>query len=288
MQCHEPVVCFNYSRSGDGEVLREVFACNCECCNRVRLFDLIYLYLANKKLRILTLFFYFIGWKQLKPVCYTSFTSHDLTYEAGCRCEEGETAIHNNVSIPAPTPVLVFETPEPTPESREERVADCVETAWLQEHGHNDGILRERGNSRVLCIPGLPCGTAGHMVRHCDRQSPASCKLRTYAEICSRRDDCTYGFKAVSRLRNKYDWNAVKSVDGDGTSIQLTSVSVSPESRRFSTSYAIAHAADWLGGLGLGSVCDYVLEGILWMNGQEKNFWKYVQAIRSVQSISQQ
>ncbi|KAI0557777.1 hypothetical protein FGB62_262g03 [Gracilaria domingensis] len=165
-------------------------------------------------------------------------------------------------------------------------VPDCVEMTWLKKHGHSDGILREREASRVVCIPGLPCGTPGHLLRHCRRGSPLSCQLRTYGDICTGRGDCKYRFTNVSRLRNQYDWSAVKRIEGNGESLQLTSVSVSPDSRRFSTSYAIAHVADWLGGVGLGVVCDYVVVVALPVNDCGRRFWQYVHAVLDSQSFS--
>ncbi|CAN8068835.1 unnamed protein product [Agarophyton chilense] len=141
-------------------------------------------------------------------------------------------------------------------------VPDCVETAWLKQHGFSHGILHERCSSSVLCIPGLPCATAGHLLRECDAVT-ISCNLRTYEHICEQRDDCMYRCAEVSRLSNSVDWSVVRSAGPNGSSISLTSLSVHPYGGRLSVSYGVAYVADLLNTHGFGHICDFVVLSML-------------------------
>ncbi|KAI0558490.1 hypothetical protein FGB62_207g07 [Gracilaria domingensis] len=67
----------------------------------------------------------------------------------------------------------------------ESLVADCVETAWLKKNGFAHGILKERGVSKVWCIPGLPCATEGHLLAECDAHG--ACELVPYSQAFAFR-----------------------------------------------------------------------------------------------------
>ncbi|CAN8071067.1 unnamed protein product [Agarophyton chilense] len=176
-----------------------------------------------------------------KPMCL--FTHQGETVKTGCLCQRLE------------KPWVVVQTSDPN----EDVVADCVETSWIQQHGLEKGILRKRSASNVLCIPELPCATAGHMLRYCTSFHSTSCRLRTYADICAERKDCTTDFVPVSRLRNSFDWSIVQSKFADGERMELTSVSVIKDSSPFSFSFVLAFIADWLSTQGLGAACDFLL-----------------------------
>lgn len=126
----------------------------------------------------------------------------------------------------------------------------CVSTKWVQDNGYGDAILRRGSFASVLCIPGLPCATAGHVVRSCEG---GNCRLRTYKQVCETRSDCVESAMEVSQLSHQFDWSVVKSGD-----LRLTSLSMNANSSVFSISRTIAHLTDWLNSNGLGFVSDHI------------------------------
>lgn len=125
--------------------------------------------------------------------------------------------------------------------------APCVSTDWLRREGLIDATIRQAGPADVLCIPGLPCGTHGHMVR--DYKS----NLITYRDACRLRTDCVESRMEVSQLSHSFDWSRVRSVDGK---LSLTSLSVHPDSKTWATDRLIATLADHLNRSGFGFVCN--------------------------------
>jgi len=135
---------------------------------------------------------------------------------------------------------------------------NCVATDWIENNGHSDGIFKKMGNSRVLCIPDFPCGTAGHMIRVCDRAQ--ACQLKTYAQVCESRGDCTESVMPVSQLRHSYDWSRVSSSScASSGSLYLTSVSKHPDASEYSLSTIIAFFGDTLNRNGLGLFTDVLI-----------------------------
>ncbi len=133
----------------------------------------------------------------------------------------------------------------------------CVETEWLVNHGHEKGIAHRYGKSLTYCIEGLPCGTAGHLLRRCDVDGK-DCRLVSYAEVCNESDArCLMKSVEVSRLRHGYDWSSVTQ-----SSLELTSVSQHPTAKSMSTSRLIAIVADGLSRHGLGVVLDAIISGV--------------------------
>ena len=128
---------------------------------------------------------------------------------------------------------------------------DCISTKWLRRNGYGHGILRSGGSTRVLCLPGLPCGTPGHVLRHCQG---SNCVLRTYSEICDSRADCTETELEVSQLRHDFDWSVLSA----GT-LTMTSVSMHPHAKFISTSRIIAHLGYILNRMGYGVVSDSII-----------------------------
>lgn len=41
----------------------------------------------------------------------------------------------------------------------------CISTSWLRERGLEHAAICHAGTENVLCIPGLPCATSGHILR---------------------------------------------------------------------------------------------------------------------------
>lgn len=143
--------------------------------------------------------------------------------------------------------------------------ADCVETAWLKKNGLAHGILKERGVSRVLCIPGLPCATEGHLLRECDEHG--ICELVPYSKVCRENNlGCVVTFQPVSRLSHSVDWSSVRiRHHKPGKSLHLTSVSQHVSGPLYYVSRGIAVVASYLGSHGYGRICDSVLLAILWV-----------------------
>lgn len=124
----------------------------------------------------------------------------------------------------------------------------CVSTAWLLYRGVAHATLRDAGVSPVLCIPGsgLPCGTAGHLLREKD-------SLVSYREVCEKRSDCVQSTMKVSQLSHTFDWSVYQS-----NGLELTSLSAHPNSAAMSPSRMVAKLADALNRVGLGAVTNAV------------------------------
>ncbi len=133
----------------------------------------------------------------------------------------------------------------------------CVSTAFLRKHNLLDEAIVHGGSAKVLCIPGLPCGTSGHLIRKCNFQG--LCDLVSYKEVCENRVDCVESRMQVSQLSHKYDWSKFQ-IKSDDTTFSLTSLSVDPESRStyFSFSRCVAIMTDFMIQYGMSSVCDVV------------------------------
>lgn len=132
----------------------------------------------------------------------------------------------------------------------------CISTEWLKERDLEHAAIRHAGVSKVLCVPGLPCGTAGHLLREYNNESSGS-KLLTYREVCERRRDCIESATAVSQLSHTFDWSQFKSI-GEGTTLELTSLSANPQSNPSSPSRLIARVGERLNSIGLGTICNAV------------------------------
>lgn len=125
----------------------------------------------------------------------------------------------------------------------------CVSTKWLHDNSLSVFVLGNGGNSHVFCIDeNLPCGTAGHMLRLCEREA---CRLVTYAEVCSARSDCVETIMPVSQLSHTFDWSIIRS-----GKLILTSLSANPTTNRtsLSLSRSIAEIGDFLNKNNLGFV----------------------------------
>lgn len=135
--------------------------------------------------------------------------------------------------------------------------APCIATSWLSERGLMHAAIRHSGAENVLCVPGLPCGTSGHLLRECINES-SGCRLVTYREVCERPGrNCIRSTTAVSQLSHTYEWSKFSVVSvADGTSLQLTSLSAHPLSGASSPTRLIAYVADHLNSRGLGFICN--------------------------------
>lgn len=129
----------------------------------------------------------------------------------------------------------------------------CVSTAWLVDNGLEEHTIHFGGVASVLCIPGLPCATFGHLLRYCEPFG--GCKLVTYDEVCKRRLDCTQTKTAVSQLSHTFDWSIYTSSD---KFLQLTSLSVHPRAGKMALSRLIAHVGDRLNSNGYGQLTNAI------------------------------
>lgn len=132
--------------------------------------------------------------------------------------------------------------------------APCVSTAWLKKYGLEHETISSSGYAKVMCIPGLPCGTYGHLLRKC-KKTDSECDLVTYEKACEQRLDCIESETMVSQLSHAFDWGQFASIDG---SLSLTSLSAHPGAAKHSFSFIIAQMADWLNYNGLGRVTNLV------------------------------
>lgn len=132
----------------------------------------------------------------------------------------------------------------------------CVETEWLLENGFKEGILKESGVSHTFCLPDLPCGTAGHLLRECDEKN--TCKFVTYEEMCKKVSGCYSKITEVSRLKASFDWSVVKSnvYSNNRRSVSLTSLSIDLKGEKYLSSIFIAHLGDKMISYGQGRVVD--------------------------------
>lgn len=134
--------------------------------------------------------------------------------------------------------------PESTP------TQPCVSTEWLRQNSLSHAALRHGDRAEVLCIPGLPCGTHGHLLRNSDGE------LVTYRQACVRRTDCVVSVMPVSQLSHIFDWTRFHNSDH---SLTLTSLSVHPSATGVSPSRIVANAADALIAARLGWVCNAIV-----------------------------
>lgn len=130
----------------------------------------------------------------------------------------------------------------------------CIETRWLRAQVLEHAVLRHAGPAQVLCPPGLPCGTPGHLLRECNG---AECILTSYRNACARRGDCVSSVTQVSQLSHAHDWSEY-SIPHSSSSLSLTSLSAHPEAKQYSTSMLVARATDALNRHGLGRVSNTV------------------------------
>lgn len=151
------------------------------------------------------------------------------------------------------------------------RPSVCLSTEWLLRSGlmHTISNSIHSGVSEVLCIPGLPCGTYGHLLRECTLNR-VRCRLKTYREVCENRSDCVKSVKHVvsshfriplnfdshtllscplkSRVIHNFDWSIyqLENRSSEGAVLELTSLSLNPDSSFLSLSGVIAFSADAL------------------------------------------
>lgn len=181
------------------------------------------------------------------------------------KCSSNEKCENNAcVIIPEDNPCDKCTSQEDFPNNR--CVPDRVDTTWLKENGHENGILIERKAGNVLCIPdeNIPCGTHRDILRQCDY---AKCSLKTYEEISILRKDCYLKTVPVSRLRSSYDWSHVKISDTD-TKTTLTLISLSKLDNTHSETVAyISHCFIYIGDVinqfSGGHLVDFTLLSIL-------------------------
>lgn len=127
----------------------------------------------------------------------------------------------------------------------------CVSTEWIKNENLSKHVLRNGKQSKVLCIPGLPCATRGHVLRQCN--SRKQCDLRTYQEVCEKRYDCTESTILVSQLSHSFDWSVYRSGN-----LQLTSLSMNSPAGMYSISRCVAQAAEIMIRNEMGSICNFV------------------------------
>ncbi len=134
-------------------------------------------------------------------------------------------------------------------------IPKCISTAFLMERSLGHAAIRHFGAADVFCIPGLPCGTAGHLLRECT--SDATCRLVSYGKVCQQRSDCVASKMEVSQLKHSFDWSQYHTSSGS-TTLSLTSLSANPDSSQLAPSRIVAKMTDLLNQVGLGFVCDAV------------------------------
>lgn len=154
-------------------------------------------------------------------------------------------------SLPSPSP-----SPSLSPTMRFNPY--CVSTQWVKEQGLSRYSVHHEGQANVICIPGLPCGTSGHLLRVCDSER-ISCELVSYSDLCKHIKICTSSVMPVSQLSHAYDWSSFRiSLISFGITAELTSLSQHDRSSKFSISSLIAHITDYVNQKGYGRVCDAV------------------------------
>lgn len=139
---------------------------------------------------------------------------------------------------------------EPEESASPEPVAPCISTQWIRENGLEHAVIRNGKRAEVLCIPGLPCGTKGHLLRRCN--TDGGCTLMTYSEVCSSGSECVPSFMRVSQLSHSHDWTSYRSKTQDSMELILTSLSMHPSSNRYSLSRTIAYVTDAMNKNGFG------------------------------------
>ena len=131
--------------------------------------------------------------------------------------------------------------------------AVCVSTKFLVSHGLHGKAIRHFGSASVICIPGLPCGTPGHLLRECNEQV---CKLVSYEQVCERRSDCVRTKMGVSQLKHSHDWSNYQ-VRTKHTTISLTSLSADASATSsIAPSRILAKLIDTMNHVGLGKLSD--------------------------------
>ncbi len=178
--------------------------------------------------------------------CQKCLRSALNTMEGKCVKETGK----------APNPTTV---PAQSQSTRPPPPLPCVSTSWLARQGLSQHVIYNGGQAHVICIPGLPCGTSGHLLRVC-RAGRASCTLVSYASLCKERDDCSNSEMSVSQLSHSYDWSVFRiSSPSSDSSIELTSLSQNHGANEFSPSNVVARiTADLLNRNGYGHVCNAI------------------------------
>lgn len=158
----------------------------------------------------------------------------------------------------ADTPSSLATSTKPTvvkPNFSSRGKAAYISTAWLEKYHLENAIIKSIAFAKVLCVPGLPCGTPGHLLRRCE-YGIAGCRLLTYREACSNDLDCAESAMEVSQLSHTYDWSTFHTSSSEDTIYELTSVSAHSLSGPWSPSRMVANAGDYLNRMGLGSVCN--------------------------------
>lgn len=142
--------------------------------------------------------------------------------------------------------------------------AKCVSTNFLLKHGLSHAAIRHFGDSDVLCIPGLPCASPGHLLRQCTTAS-GSCELISYQQVCRQRNDCTASRMPVSQVKHSSDWSKFRIIS-DHSSLTLTSLSAHHEASATSPSRIIANVTDFANQAGFGFFSDVIASLPYYMN----------------------
>lgn len=136
----------------------------------------------------------------------------------------------------------------------------CVSTKWLREKSLSHHTIRHAGRARVLCIPGLPCGTLGHLLH------TSSGSLISYREVCETRQDCVQSVMKVSQLSHSFDWSIFRTTDDTHS---LTSLSAHPFAGKYGISRLLAMTGDILNNSGLGCLTNAFVKIPVWLRQQQ-------------------
>lgn len=184
-----------------------------------------------------------------RRVCKSCSYSHAIDAVKGCSTKHG-TGNKNVKKQPTKQKTTSTNIHKQSSKSSN-KGAECISTEWLNRNNlHTATIRKDSSVAQVLCIPGLPCGTPGHILRDELR------RLVTYRQVCEQRLDCVRSKMKVSKITHAMDWSKFKSSDGK---FELTSLSAHPNSTSWSPSRIIANLADLLNKSGLGTVNDTLL-----------------------------
>ncbi len=185
------------------------------------------------------------------PICQTC--GQNVVLKAATMCNDRTNTVANTnitaTTAPSETETYIHNRNAPT-------TASCVATSWLRHHRLTNAFIRHTGTSPVLCIPGLPCATAGHLLRECGSDTQKSCQLLSYLEVCLQHPQlgCVSSIMPVSQLSHTFDWSWVQVSIGSANSatstghqkdnqhplqftLTLTSLSIHPTSSPFSIPY---------------------------------------------------
>lgn len=127
--------------------------------------------------------------------------------------------------LPTGTTILPA-TPTTTATETSGDANPCISTAWIRPQSLEHATIRRAGVARVLCIPGLPCGTPGHLLREC-RNGIHRCDLITYREVCAQFGVCITSTAPVSQLSHTFGWASFRVVSKLSV-LELTSLSAHP------------------------------------------------------------